>query len=320
MNESMRYMDDLQIIFDGDPGIDDALALIYALKAENVTLEGITTVGGNIGLDKTTANALRILEITNNQHIPVARGIEKPLLRNNKSEGEVHGKDGLGNSNLPLPKIRPIKEHAVDFIINTVMNNPQQITLVPVGPLTNIAVAVIKEPKLKDYVKDVVIMGGAVTTYGNITPQSEFNIFTDPEAAKIVFESGMPITLVGLDVTMQTLLTPKHLEEILQVGTPVTDFVGKIITHYMKFYKEVVGVNGCGMHDPLAMAVAMDKSLVETNRLFVTVETKGEYTTGETVADLRGSKEGTVRPPNMDVCVKVDSQRFLRSFIETMKK
>jgi purine nucleosidase len=163
-------------------------------------------------------------------------------------------------------------------------------------------------------------MGGAVTTFGNITPESEFNIYTDPEAAKIVFESGLPITLVGLDVTMQTLLTPSHLEDIMTVSSPVTKFIGTIITHYMKFYEEVVGVNGCGMHDPLAVAVAIDKSLVKTRKLFVTVETKGEFTTGETVADLRGSKEGVVRQPNMDVCIEVDSKRFLQSFIETIKK
>ena len=313
-------MSKVKLLFDGDPGIDDALALVYALNHENVELVGITTVGGNIGLDKTTMNALRILEITNNKHVPVARGIEKPLFRDNKSEGEVHGKDGLGNSNLPTPKIKPISKHAVDFIIDTIMNNPKEITLVPVGPLTNIAIAVVKEPKLKDYVKDVIIMGGAVTTFGNITPESEFNIFTDPEAAKIVFESGLPITLVGLDVTMQTLLTSDHLKEIMKTRNHVTEFIGKIITHYMEFYREVVGVEGCGMHDPLAVAVAVDKSLVETRRLFVTVETKGEYTTGETVADLRASKEGTVKEPNMDVCVNVNAERFLRSFIETLKK
>lgn len=313
-------MSQIQLIFDGDPGIDDALALLYALNSENAILRGITTVGGNISLDNTTRNALRILEITNHTEVPVARGIGKPLLRENKSVGEVHGKDGLGNSNLPSPKIKEVDIHAVDFIINTIMENPKQITLVPVGPLTNIAIAVIKEPRLKDYVKEVVIMGGAVTTFGNITPESEFNIYTDPEAAKIVFESGLPITLVGLDVTMKTLLTPSHLEEIMTKSTPVTDFIDKIITHYMKFYKEVVGVNGCGMHDPLAVAVAIDKSLVKTRKLFVTVETKGEFTTGETVADLRGSKEGVVRKPNMDVCVEVDAQRFLHSFIETLKK
>jgi len=313
-------MSKTNLLIDGDPGIDDALAIIYALKREEVILRGITTVGGNIDLDKTTSNVLKILEITNNTHVPVAKGVRKPLLRENQSEGEVHGRDGLGNSNLPAPKIREIGEHAVDFMIKTIIDNPKQITLVPVGPLTNVAVAVIKEPRLRDYVKDVVIMGGAVNAPGNITPKSEFNIYTDPEAAKIVFESGLPITLVGLDVTMKPLLTPSHLKEILEVSTPVTEFIGKIITHYMKFYADVVGVDGCGMHDPLAVAVAIDRSLVKTRSLFVTVETKGEYTIGETVADLRGSKEGTVKPPNVDACVEVDSHRFLRGFIETLKK
>ena len=163
-------MSKVKLLFDGDPGIDDALALVYALNHENVELVGITTVGGNIGLDKTTMNALRILEITNNTHVPVARGIEKPLFRDNRSEGEVHGKDGLGNSNLPIPKIKPISKHAVDFIIDTIMNNPKEITLVPVGPLTNIAIAVVKEPRLKDYVKEVIVMGGAVTTFGTLPP------------------------------------------------------------------------------------------------------------------------------------------------------
>jgi purine nucleosidase len=185
--------------------------------------------------------------------------------------------------------------------------------------LTNIAVSVIKEPRLKDYVKDLIIMGGAVTTFGNITSEAEFNIYTDPEAAKIVFESGLPITLVGLDVTMKTLLTPSHLEEIVSANTSVTRFVDKIITHYMEFYKNVVGVNGCGMHDPLAVGVAIDRSLVKTRELFVTVETRGEFTTGETVGDLRGSKEGIVRPPNMDVCIDVDAERFIQSFIDVIK-
>jgi purine nucleosidase len=316
----INIMNQRRILFDCDPGIDDALALIYALRSKSVKLEGITTVGGNIDLDKTTQNALRILEITGREEVPVAKGIAKPLMRVNKSVGEVHGIDGLGNSQLPAPKIKESDVHAVDFIIDIIMENPGEIILVPVGPLTNIAVAVIKEPRLKDYVKEVVIMGGAVTTFGNITSEAEFNIYTDPEAAKIVFESGLPITLVGLDVTMKTLLTPTHIEEITSMDTPVTSFVGKITRHYMEFYKNVVGVNGCGMHDPLAMGVAIDKSLVKTKRFYVTVETRGEYTTGETVGDLRGSKEGVLHPPNMDVCLEVDSERFIRSFIETIKK
>ena len=296
------------------------MAILFALKSDNVKLEGITTVGGNISLDQTTQNALRILEVAGHPEVPVARGVAKPLLRDLRSTGEVHGKDGLGNVNLPLPRIKEKSIHAVDLILNTILDNPREITLVPVGPLTNIAMAVVKEPRLKDYVKDVVIMGGAVTVAGNITSEAEFNIYTDPEAAKIVFHSGMPVTLVGLDVTMKTLLKPEHLTEIEKANTPVTRLVGKIAKHYMKFYKEVIGVDGCGLHDPLAVAVAIDKSLVKTRRLYVTVETKGEITAGETVGDLRALKESARKPPNMDVCVEVESERFLRMFIDTLKK
>jgi purine nucleosidase len=244
MKTKARCMHACRILLDCDPGIDDAMAILFALKSDNVKLEGITTVGGNISPDQTTQNALEILEVAGHYEVPVARGVAKPLLRDLKSTGEVHGKDGLGNVNLPLPRIKEKPIHAVDLIINTIMDNPGEITLVPVGPLTNIAVAVVKEPRLKDYVKDVVIMGGAVTVAGNITSEAEFNIYTDPEAAKMVFHSGMPITLVGLDVTMKTLLKPEHLAEIEEANTPVTRLVGKIAKHYMKFYKEVVGVEG----------------------------------------------------------------------------
>lgn len=309
-----------RLLLDGDPGIDDAMAILFALKSDDVKLEGITTVGGNIDLDHTTRNALRILEVIRHPKVPVARGIAKPLLRDLRSTGKVHGKDGLGNVNLPPPRINEKPIHAVDLIINTIMQNPRQIILVTVGPLTNVAVAVVKEPKLKDYVKKVVIMGGAFNVAGNITSKAEFNIYTDPEAAKIVFHSGLPITLVGLDVTMKTLLTQEHLKEINDANTPVTRFVGRIVKHYMKFYKEVVGVEGCGLHDPLAVAVAIDKSLVETRRLYVTVETKDEITSGETIVDLRTLREDARKTPNMDVCVEVDSERFLRMFINTLKK
>ena len=309
-----------RLLIDCDPGIDDALAIVYALKSDNIRLQGITTVGGNIGLDLTTMNALRILEVAGHPEVPVARGIAKPLLRDPISTGEVHGKDGMGNVELPTPKIKVKPIHAVDYIINTIMENPGRITLVPVGPLTNIAVAVLKEPRLQDYVKEVVIMGGAIAVPGNITPQAEFNIYTDPEAAKIVFNSGMPITLVCLDVTMKPLLKPEHLIEIEQANTPVTRFIGRIVKHYMKFYEEVVGVHGCGMHDPLAVAVAADKSLVTTRKVHVTVETRGEVTEGKTVGDLRGSEEGGRNPPNMDVCVEVDSEKFMRKFIDTLKR
>ena len=210
-------------------------------------------------------------------------------------------------------------DNTLNFIINKIMEDPGEITLVAVGPLTNIAVAITLEPRIIEEVKEVIIMGGAVTVAGNITSEAEFNIYTDPEAAKIVFNSGMPITLVGLDVTMKTLLKEEHLNQILEVNTPITRFLEKIVKHYMRFYKEIVNVDGCGLHDPLAVGVAIDRTLVMSRPIFVDVETKGEITYGETIGDLRPGSEGTRRPPNMNVCVDVDSDRFLDMFVNTLK-
>ena len=307
------------MLLDCDPGIDDAMAMIFALKSNKVEMEGITTVSGNIGIDLATNNALRILELTGNAHIPVAKGIAKPLINRFEVTSGVHGIDGMGNANLPRPKIKKQPIHAVNFIINTIMNAPNEITLVSVGPLTNIAVAITLEPRIIENVRETIIMGGAVTVAGNITCEAEFNIHSDPESARIVFNSGLPITLVGLDVTMKTLLKEEHLDQILEANTPVTRFLEKIVKHYMRFYKEIVKVDGCGLHDPLAVGVAIDRTLVRTRPIFVDVETKGEITYGETVGDLRLGSEGVRNPPNMNVCVDVDSTRFLEMFINTLK-
>jgi len=307
------------MLLDCDPGIDDAMAILLALKSEGVELEGITTVSGNIGIDLATANALRVLELTGHEHIPVAKGIARPLIKRFEPTSEVHGRDGMGNTNLPLPKIKEQPIHAVDFITNAIMKNPSEITLVSVGPLTNIAVAITLEPRIAVNVKEAIIMGGAVTVSGNVTSEAEFNIHADPEAARIVLNSGMPITLVGLDVTMKTLLKEEHLNQILEAETPVARFLEKIVKHYMRFYKEIVNVDGCGLHDPLAVGAAIDRTLVKTRPIFVDVETKGEITYGETVGDLRPGSEGGRRPPNMNVCVDVDSTRFLEMFINTLK-
>lgn len=308
-----------RMLLDCDPGIDDAMAIIFALKSDRVEVEGITTVSGNIGIDLATDNALRILELTGNEHIPIAKGIAKPLINRFEATSGVHGRDGMGNTNLPRPKTKETPVHAVNFIINTIMNAPNEITLVSVGPLTNIAVALTLEPRIIENVKETIIMGGAVTVAGNITCEAEFNIHSDPESARIVFNSGLPTTLVGLDVTMKTLLKEEHLNQILEADTPVTRFLEKIAKHYMRFYKEIVNVDGCGLHDPLAVGVAIDRTLVKTRPIFVDVETKGEITYGETVGDLRLGSEGGRRPPNMNVCIDVDSTRFLEMFINTLK-
>ena len=308
----------IRMLIDGDPGIDDIMAISYALKSEKVKLEGVTTVAGNTTIDNATKNALKILEIINGNEIPVARGTPKPILRELKTATDVHGEDGFGNLYLNPPKMKESDTHAVEFIIKTIMDNPKEIVLVSLGPLTNIAVALLIEPRLTGYVREMVIMGGAIKVRGNVTSEAEFNIFTDPEAAKLVFHSGMPITLVGLDVTMNTVLTPENLAVIEDADTSISLLIGQIIRHYMKFYKEIRGIDGCAMHDPLAVGVAIDKTLVKTEKAYVSVETKGELTLGKTVADL-GSVDRR-HPANMEVCLDVDSERFIQTFIDALKK
>ena len=194
----------IKLIYDGDPGIDDALAILYALNSPKTILQGITTVAGNVTIDKTTKNALNLLEMAERSEIPVAKGAAKPLLRELRQAEEFHGPDGLGNTNLPEPKLKPEPIHAMDQIISSIMANKGDIALVAAGPLTNLAMAVLKEPNIRFHVRKVIIMGGAIRAPGNVTMASEFNIYTDPEAAKIVFNSGLPIILVSLDEELMT--------------------------------------------------------------------------------------------------------------------
>ncbi len=305
------------MLIDADPGIDDIMAISYALKSEKVKLEGVTTVAGNTHIGNATKNALKVLEIINKGYVPVARGISKPILRELKTATDVHGEDRFGNLNLTPPKMKESDTHAVDFIIKTIMDNPKKIVLVSLGPLTNIAVALLIEPRLTKYVKEMVIMGGAIKVRGNVTPDAEFNIFTDPEAAKLVFHSGMPITLVGLDVTMNTVLTPDNLAEIEGAGTPISLLIGQISRYYMKFY-EVRRIDGCAMHDPPAVGVAIDKTLVKMEKAYVSVETKGELTLGKTVANF--DRSDRKHPVNMEVCLGVDSDRFIQTLIDALKR
>jgi len=253
--------------------------------------------------------------------------MEKPLLRELRTAEHVHGKNGLGNTCLPRPKKREEQKDAVNLIIDKVKESPSEITLVTAGPLTNLAVVVLKEPSIKQDFEEVIVMGGALEVPGNVTPAAEFNIYTDPEAAKIVFHSGLPITLVSLDVTMKrengkvvNILTPDRLAEIESAGTPLTKFIGKMTRFYMEFSKKYEGIEGCYLHDPLAVAVAIDKNLVEPERLYVDVETKGEITLGKTLGDLRKIPECLKHEPNVNVCRNVCSERFLDMFVNSLKR
>ena len=307
-----------RIILDTDPGIDDAVALILALKSKELKLEAVTTVSGNVHVDKCTKNALRILELMRREDVPVAKGASKPLKRRLYTAEHVHGKDGLGDANLPEPAIKAADEHAVDLIIEKIACNPRGVILVPIGPLTNIALAMVKEPEIVENVEGIVLMGGAygVTPYGfgNVTPVAEFNIYTDPEAARIVFDSGMEMTAVGLDVTTdpQALLIRNDFERIKEANTTAAEIVVKIIEKTLNLRRAVA------LHDAMAVSYLIYPDLFTAKKYRVDIETKGEFTTGQTVTDRRmGILEGNseIKKPNVYVCTSVKGREFINSLI-----
>jgi purine nucleosidase len=307
-----------KMIYDGDPGIDDALAILLAIKSEALDLEAVTTVAGNVNLEKVTKNALRILGLAGRLDIPVAAGMPYPLVRELHTAEYVHGEDGLGETYLPLPDTTQDKcMGAIDLIIAKITKKPGEITLVACGPLTNLAELYGKQPDLGEYVREIIIMGGAIYVPGNITPHAEFNIFVDPESAKIIFQSDLPLTLVPLDVTLKTLLTSNNIEEIREAGTPVTDFAYRALRHSLNFsgHKKL---GGCPMHDPLAVGLAIDKGFVETKKLYVNVVTDNIVTVGKTLASENNTGQFEDCESKLNVCLGVDARRFIRFFIDTI--
>jgi purine nucleosidase len=306
-----------KVIIDLDTGIDDALAMVYALHSPELEILGFTTCFGNHEVKTTTQNTLRVLELLKKEHIPVISGADKPLFRK-ELKGKatyIHGEDGLGNVNLPEPRTLPLQEHAVDFITRTVNEHPNAVTIIILGTLTNLALSLMKDPSLAHKVKNVVIMGGAVLCPGNVTPVAEANIYADPEAAEFVFSSGIPITLVGLDVTMKTLLPRNYIEEWRKLDTPLNKFLVDITTFYINAYSNFYpSINGCALHDPLAIGVVIDPSFVKTESMYIQVDTEGEISKGRTIPDLRPGHP----KPNMEVCVEVDSARFLDHFVNRL--
>lgn len=303
------------LIIDVDTGIDDALALSYALHSPELRVLGVTTSFGNISVEEATRNTLSLLEMSGRPEIPVLPGAGKPIFRDDLigKATNVHGDDGLGNSHLPTPKITHKYEYASEFIVKQVTQLPGQVTVITVGPLTNLATALMREPAIAHSIARVVVMGGAVTVPGNVTPMAEANIYADPEAAEYVFRSGAPLTLVGLDVTMQTLLKRTELQRWREEGTAFSRFLANITDFYMDAYKNFYpGIDGCALHDPLAVGVAIDESFVKTTPMFVQVDTEGGLSLGRTIADRRPNRVVT---PNMDVCLNVDAERFVSHFL-----
>ena len=271
-----------KVIVDCDPGHDDAVALMLAAADPEVELLAITTVAGNQTLDRTTLNARRVCTVAGIVGVPIAAGCDRPLLRELVTAGEVHGASGLDGVDWPEPAIDVEPAHAVDLIVELVMDAPGEVTLVPIGPLTNVALALRREPRIASAVREIVLMGGSFTR-GNTTPAAEFNIYVDPEAAAAVFGAGWPLTMVGLDLTHQARVTPEVLDRIEAIGTPLAG----VVAGMMRFYGlRTTAQGGPPLHDPCAVARVIDPSLVACRDAFVAIETQGQWTRGMTVTDF----------------------------------
>jgi inosine-uridine nucleoside N-ribohydrolase len=319
-----------KIIFDTDPGSDDAMALMLALYSPELDVRAITVVPGNTTAKQGLENALRMVSLAKRCDIPVAAGAQHPLFQKLITAEFWHGKNGLANIELPPSKCKVDARFGPDLIIELVRGAPHEITLVPVGPLTNIALAIQKDPSIVPLVKEVILMGGSIKG-GNVNAAAEANIYNDPEAAQIVFQAGWPLTMVGLDVGDKTLLGRKHLEQLARTHGPVNDFIYSV-AKFLVDLSGKYGSDGTPMYDPLAVGVAVDATLVNAPPMHVDVETRGEFTRGETVANRRGEIERNVLhgdryiiegldkvQPNAKVCIDVQADRFLQLFVSRIQ-
>ena len=304
-----------RIIIDTDPGVDDALTFLLAFASPEIKLEALTTTQGNVTLDKATRNALSILELCRCSQIPVAVGSMYPLVQPLRASAYVHGESGIGNSELPAPQTKPVAAHAVDFLIEKILGEPNEISIFPIGPLTNIAMAIRKEPKFAKAVRELVIMGGAIQENGNVTPQAEFNIFVDPHAAHIVFHSGIPITLIPLDVTHKCLLRQEHVERLLKIPSPISRFIRDAMEVYLKA-SHARGFQGSALHDPLTLATVIAPELLTLKDYYVDVDISGGVSMGKTFADIFNL---TKKPANMKVAMNVRADEFVELFLQRME-
>lgn len=304
------------VIIDTDPGVDDALALILALNSSELEVEAITSIAGNVGLELVTENVLKMLEFLGVSDIPVAAGAYKPLLRHVSDSSEFHGKTGLGEAVLPRPQLVRDSKTAIELIIEKADQLGEELTLVSIGPLTNIASVILARPGIVNQIEGLVIMGGAfnLTPYGhgNVNAVAEFNIWHDPEAAKIVFNSGMPIKAVGLDVTTDPAnrLSKEMFEEIEGLRTRRSHLVADLCRGLVRRF------GGFSLHDPLAVATVAESNLAKTERFKVDIETVGKATRGMTVVERRHRLRVREPEANVDVCTSVDSRRFHEIFMD----
>lgn len=303
-----------RIIMDVDPGIDDSLAIIFALQSPELRIEGITVVSGNVEVEQATQNALKAVEMSEKE-VSVYKGMALPLVRPYQDATDTHGADGIGENFFPHPNKTPEKEHAVDFIVRKVNENPHELTILALGPLTNIAKAIQEDPKTMKKVKRIVLMGGSATYHGNCSPVAEYNFWVDPHAAKSVFASGIEVTMVGLDVTHRIVFTPHLREVVYQLRTPLAQYVYDITQFYVDFHWKQEKTIGCVINDPLAVATLVEPTLVKTAPAFVDIETDG-IAIGQSVADFYGRRNQGKW--NTHVCVDVDPKAFFQLFLHRL--
>jgi purine nucleosidase len=311
-----RKMSAQRILLDCDPGIDDSLAILLALASQEIELEAITVTHGNCSVDQGVRNALQVLELAGYPSIPVAKGAQVPLVKPLLLAPETHGDTGIGYARLPEPKTQAVEQHAVKLLIDKVMAAPGEISIVAVGPLTNLALAIRLEPEFIRAVKNIVIMGGAVKAGGNTTPLAEFNTYCDPHAARIVFRSGIPQTLIPLDATYQIVLTTHDIGRLQALNTPISNFIFDATRFYMEFHAEYQDIQGCVINDPLTLACFIDPGLLQLEEHYIDVDISGGVSMGKTFADFYKINQ---QLPNMQVALDVDARGFVELFLQRME-
>lgn len=305
-----------KIILDCDPGHDDAVAILLAGKNPEIELLGITIVAGNQTLEKTTINALNVCQLLDID-VPVYAGCDRPMIRDKQViADDIHGESGLEGPVFEKLTRKVQDKHAVNFIIETLMNSDGDITLVPTGPLTNIAMAMRMEPKIVEKIKEIVLMGGCYQL-GNVTPAAEFNIYADADAAHVVFSSGRPITMVGLDVTRKVLCYPEIIKRMEKINNKASKLFSDLMTFFNKSQKEVFGWEGGPLHDPVTVAYLLDRSLLKVKSMNTEIDIRSTQSYGRTNCDFFGN---TGKTPNSDVAIDIDVEKFWNIVEEGIKR
>ena len=304
------------IIIDCDPGQDDAVALLLAFASPELDVVAVTAVAGNVPLALTEANARRVCELAGRADVAVHAGCPRPMVRRLETAEHVHGKTGLAGVELPEPTMALAPGHAVDFLVERLMASDGEITLAAMGPLTNLALAIVMEPRIVAKMRGIVLMGGSIGP-GNATPAAEFNIHTDPHAAAVVFDAGAPLTMIGLDVTQKAVATPDRVAAIRDLGGPVAAAVAAMLDTHLARVAKRPGGRGAALHDPCVIAYLLEPGLFEARPFHVAIETASPLTLGQTVVDRAGVSGAA---PNADVVVEIDADGFFDLLTERLER